>query len=758
MRRASRHALKDADAGRSEMSRPATAIVALLTLAASVGSPAAQAPPAQPPPAQAPAARAAQTIESTATAILVDVVVRDSRGRPVLDLSADDFRLEEDGVAQAIDSFTRVSRGNGIGIGVAWKSETPVTAVSPDPATPAGDPPGEESTTAIVFDHLSPETLSLAQQATLDYVPMNGEGSARVAVFATDPGIRLLQPYTSDLSKVRQAVARVSPSGTATEERQIERGDELLDRRRELREQTAAVTSNSSASGQARARNAAALGQLETELRMVQTELNMMRSFDNLDRGYRGYDTWRGLQAVVGSLAQYPGRKTLVFFSEGLPVSPVLAARLDTVIDAANRANVTAYAIDANGLRARSSLVNLRREVEGFAEERLNQLASGNDVTEQPLTMAFERVEDTLTLDSRAGLARLAGDTGGIVVEGVNDLGKAFRRIDEDARFHYLLTYSPTNTVFDGKFRRIRVRVRRSGSDVFARRGYRAVRTPGRLGLSGIESPAAKLLDRTPLPNAFPMQAGAFSFPDPVRPGLVPVVVHVATGALQFPVDQARQRYSGQADIVVRIRSGEGEDVDVLSQQYVFSGAASELEAARQGEIIFYREVDLPPGLYSVEAAVLDAAAGTGSTRLTTLNVPGPGESFQMSSLVVVSRTEKTSDAPREAAGRAPLYVGSSLIYPNLGEPVQRSAAAELPFYFTLYGDVAGVSVTAELLRQGQSLASAPVTVADTSRPRVQHVGRLPIGQLPAGTYELRITASRDARSLVRTAYFTVRE
>ena len=46
-----------------------------------------------------------------------------------------------------------------------------------------------------------------------------------------------------------------------------------------------------------------------------------------------------------------PGRKTIVFFSEGLPVSPALSAQLDAVIDAANRANVTTYAIDAHGLR-----------------------------------------------------------------------------------------------------------------------------------------------------------------------------------------------------------------------------------------------------------------------------------------------------------------------------------------------------------------------------------------------------------------------
>src|SRR5687767_5175388 len=54
-----------------------------------------------------------QAITSTATAILVDAVVRDKHGKLLTDLSASDFEVFEDGAAQAIDSFTRVSHGAG---------------------------------------------------------------------------------------------------------------------------------------------------------------------------------------------------------------------------------------------------------------------------------------------------------------------------------------------------------------------------------------------------------------------------------------------------------------------------------------------------------------------------------------------------------------------------------------------------------------------------------------------------------------------
>src|SRR5688572_6061980 len=114
-----------------------------------------------------------QPIASAATAVLVDVVVRDRRGRPVTDLAVEDFTIAEDGVPQKVDSFTRVTRGGGIGVGVAWKQPNTTVALPPPVADPAVAVSAvEDSTTALVFDHLSAESLRLAQKATRDYVPL----------------------------------------------------------------------------------------------------------------------------------------------------------------------------------------------------------------------------------------------------------------------------------------------------------------------------------------------------------------------------------------------------------------------------------------------------------------------------------------------------------------------------------------------------------------------------------------------------------
>jgi VWFA-related protein len=697
-----------------------------------------------------------QSYTSTTTAILVDVVVRDRKGQPVTDLTADDFAVFEEGARQKIDTFTRVSRGSGIGVGIAWKPQAPPVAVGAA-ARPASDlpDPSEESTTALVFDHLSSETLRLAQRATLKYIPASGESGSRIGVFTTGGGVRLVQRFTTDLPRVRQAVEQVMPAGLAGEESDARRADQLVERRRQLRDTVEAGEAGVVAGGGAViAANAAELGARASELRQIQTELNMMRSFDNLDRDHKGYDTALGLLAVVQSLSVYPGRKTIVFFSEGLPVSPVLAARLDYVIDLANRANVTAYAIDANGLRAKSTSDSMQKEIEAFTQERLAQNASGSGSSEQPLTMSFERVEDTLRLDSRTGLARLASETGGFLVEGSNDLSSAFRRIDEDNQFHYLLTYSPSNMEFDGKFREIRVQVRKPGMQVFARRGYRAVRSPRGIDAGNYDLPALALLARTPLPRAFPMYASGFSFPEPSRPGLTPIVVKVRTDALNFVVDTRRGTYSAQAVILVRLRDAQGE-VQKLSQQYLLAGDAKDVEAAKQGEILFYREASLAPGVHTVESIVYDSLGERGSARIATLTIPPPS-SLGMSSLVLVDRVEELQDAPLGSNAEPPLRVGRTLLYPNVGEPFRRGPSAQVPFYFALYGDVTGLRASVQLLRSGQVVAEAPLQLASPIGGRVQHVGRLPVSGLPPGTYELRIRATDGRREESRTAFFTL--
>jgi VWFA-related protein len=737
------------------MKRLAILVSTALLLAGSRGTPVSgQSRPASSPDPQ--------SYSTATTAILVDVVVRDRKGKPVTDLTAADFEVYEDRVAQRIDTFTRVTRGGGIGVDVKWKRPGATVAIFPADSVP---PPSQardaadQATTALVFDHLGDESLGLAQKATLAYVPMTGDSDVRVGVFATEPGVRIVQSYTTDRSAVRRAVSQIMPAGTSADQQKAERRDEVMDRRREL--QMARLSQSTAAATATTAANGGQMGLTEAELRMLEMERTQIDGFDLLDREHKGYDTTLALMGVIRSLAETPGRKSIVFFSEGLPVSPVLSARFDDLIDAANRANVTVYAVDANGLKTRGNFADARKQLQEFTDDRMMQNISGSSGSNQPLSRGFERVEDTVRLDSRTGLARLAEDTGGFLVEQSNNLTPAFKRIDEDNQFHYMLSYTPRNTVFDGKFRQIVVKSRRSGAQVFARKGYRATRAPGSIDSPGYELPALAMLDRAPLPNAFPMQAAGFSFPDPQHPGLTPLVVRLSTDSLRFIVDSEKSTYSAQVAVVVRIKDGQGKDIHKLSQQYVLSGDVKDMDAARKGTILFYREPLLAPGVYTVESIAFDALGGKGSARISTLTVPSAeSQTLGLSSLVFVDHVEQTDTKPTDHAEHAaPFFVGQTLVYPNVGNPVMKTTTKELPFFFTIYrGETGPLTGTAQLLRNGGVVAEAPLEIGSSADLRIQQLDRLPVSGLSAGTYELRITVASGPQRVSESAYFTLQD
>src|SRR5262249_30029397 len=154
--------------------------------------------------------------------------------------------------------------------------------------------------------------------------------------------------------------------------------------------------------------------------------------------------------------------------------------------------------------------------------------------------------------------------------------------------------------------------------------------------------------------------------------------------------------------IVVRIKDAHGGDLHKLSQQYVLSGDLKDMDAAKRGTILFYREPLLAPGVYTVESIAYDALAGNGSARVSTLTGPSAeSNTLGLSSLIFVDHLEQTdgpvSDRNQHAA---PFYVGQTLVYPNVGSPVVKATTKDLPFFFTIYqGEPGPLSATAQLLR-----------------------------------------------------------
>jgi hypothetical protein len=482
--------------------------------------------------------------------------------------------------------------------------------------------------------------------------------------------------------------------------------------------------------------------------------------FREIEQQQQGYTSINALRAIATALSALPGRKTIVFFSEGLPLrSDDVRERFDAMIEHANRANVSIYPVDTVGLRIHSQDVASGRAISQASVSDLDtaiadpgSLAGGG--------AALSRSEAVLRGGSTTHIfGRLAKETGGFVIENTNDLAGGFRRIDADRRFHYLLTYTPANGEFNGEYRRIEVKVKRRGMNVRARRGYAAVHAPGTIPTLSYEAPALAALAQTPRPDAIPSTVRVLRLPQPAAPGRVALAIRVPAGAVTLRVNEGTATYESDLTVVARITDDKGNVVRKGSQPYRLSGPADEIEAARAEDVVFFRTPELPPGAYTVEYAVYDALsskAGAGSLPLT-VQPDAPGL-LQVGDLVLLDKAEQILES--ELDERNPLIVGDVLLYPVLADALAAGTNVPLAFYVGIRPDRTRPQVTATvtLTKGGQTVAAGPLGVSPPGADgRIHQMSRITVDDLSPGEYALAVSVSDGASTQNRSVRFVVR-
>jgi VWFA-related protein len=703
-----------------------------------------------------------QTVRVSTSEVTLDVVVRDKKGRPVRDLAAADFEIYEDGVRQKIESFRLVGREVRRG-GPAPKKDEPAPK-SAAPVTAARENTAEPNVVALIFDRLRPEARALSRRAALAYATESINPGDFTGVFVIDQSLRILQPFTDQAQLVSQAVEQATallPSVFASNTEQIRSAS---GRSAALEQSGAAAASSAGSAGAARdGAGASAAGQeaglAAAEGMFAQMNQRMLETFETLDRNQQGYATVYALLAVIDSLRNLPGRKTIIFFSEGLAIPPAVQHRFRSVIHAANRANVSIYPIDAAGLRTESADLEAAREINAIAAQRTRQQSSSRDSSSGPMMRSLERNEDLLKFNPQTGLGQLADQTGGFLISNTNDLSTGLRHIDEDMRVHYVLTYVPVSQEYDGKFRQISVRLGRPNLDVQTRKGYYAIDRISSSPVLDYEVPALAALRTARQDNPFALRLGGLHLPAASRPGLMPILVEVPLSALTFTTDKEKKTWAADFSIVTLIRDEAKQVVLKLSQQYPLSGAADKLESARKGEVLFYREADLAPGRYTIEAVVYDAPTGKAGVQRINVEVPDADETrLRLSSLMLIRRADRLTAEERQQDN--PLHFGEVILYPNLGEPLHKAASKQLAFYFTAWpakGSGEKPKLVIEVQQNGRTIAqtSAELAAADESGC-IRQVSALPLDNFQPGNYELKITVKDAKSSLSRSTPFTI--
>jgi len=699
-----------------------------------------------------------------ANEVSLDIVVRDKKGHPVRDLTASDFEVYEDGVRQQIGSFRFVlreptERGNTTA-GATSGKEGPASRVAPPRDVASA------GVIALVFDRLSPEARALARKAGLAYAEEGITGGGFTGVFGIDQALRTIQSYTDNPELIRQAVERATSSTTSTYASAAGKVRDLSDRSTSLSQQTANQESAANASGAARdsagaAAAGAAIGQAAAQQAFTEMEARVLENFEALERDQQGFATINSLLAVITPMRNLPGRKTIIFFSEGLALPQSVQTKFPAVINAANRANVSIYAIDSAGLRIESGAAEAAREINSLASRRMQQTAKGTDTVQSaPYTKALERNEDLLRLDPRSGLGQLADETGGFLIHDTNDLKAGLRRIDDDMRAYYVLTYIPKNDVYNGQFRHIAVKLNRQNLEAQTRKGYYAVESVGQLPMLDYEAPAiAASRNARPNPNPSSLRAGALHFPATGRPGLAVILGETPISAFTLSPASDKKTYNADFSIIALVRDQSGQIVQKLSQHYPLSGPVEKLEAAKKVAVLFYREAQLSPGRYTVELIAYDAALRKADVRKTSLEIPQVDEAkLRLSSVVVLRRAERiTADEQKKDQ---PFYFGELVVYPNLGQPITKSVTKQLAYFLTAWpakGSVEPLKLVADVVQNGRSVAqtSAQLLAAD-DQGRIKYAGALPLDDLQPGAYELKVTVSDHQTSVSRSTQFRI--
>lgn len=354
-------------------------------------------------------------------------------------------------------------------------------------------------------------------------------------------------------------------------------------------------------------------------------------------------------------------------------------------------------------------------------------------------------------------LGQLANETGGLLISGTNNPGPRLRQVNEDLHSYYVLTYTPKNSDYDGKFRQISVKVKRSGVDVQARKGYYAVGARYDTPVMGFEAPALAVLGTKSQPNAFPIRAAAFSFPEAGKPGLVPVMVEVPGSSVNFVGDTDKKTYRTDLAVVVVIKDEFDRPVRKLSGQFLLSGPLDQLEKAKRGNILFYRETDLEPGKYTMDSIAYDSINNQSSVSHSPLVVPDSDQTkLRISNLVVVAKAQKVAaNAPA-----SPFRMGELMLFPNLGEPLHKANSKGLNMFLTIYppkGSSVAPKMSVELAQAGQSLGQLPIQLpAPDQSGRIQYTGILPLDAFPTGEYELKATVSDGVTKATRSQRFMV--
>jgi VWFA-related protein len=639
------------------------------------------------------------TFRSGTRLIVQTVSVKDRDGNPIEGLTARDFIVTEDGEPQTI-SFVEFQR-----LDTTPDAPSPPTApvaaathTSPAWPQPLDSRYRDRRLLILYFDQtaLPPPDLMRAYAAGRTYIATQMQGLDLVAIMTFEGGaVRIKQEFTDDRAALNDVILRLIAGDDLD-------GDGVPDTTDDI---------------------GTAFGQDDAEFSILNTDRQLS-----------------ALQTAVTMLRPFPEQKSLVYFASGLRLNGVdNQAQLRATVNAAIRANVSIFPVDARGLVASAPLGDAARPSPGGIGMFSGRLA-------EAATTGFQRSQDTLY-----GLAK---DTGGRALFDDNDLSLGIVQAAQAITSYYIIGYYSTHDALDGKFRRVRVSLAGGlSAELTYRQGYFADKAFGKFTAADKERQLeeAFMLENPITDITIAMEVNYFQLNRAEY--FVPVAVKIPGSEL------ALARRGGASRTVIDFMAEVKDDYGITIQN-VRDKLDIKLDDQTAAELAlrpiqYETGFTLLPGKYVLKILARDAETGRIGTFLTPFTIPNLNREEQRvptSSVVLSSQRVALGDAlfsvrQKIAADAAnPLVSDGQKLIPSITRVFSR--ARDLYVFLQVYQRTATTTqplvAFVSFYRGGvKTFETAPLAVTDGLDPRSKAVPlrfSVPLVNVAPGRYDCQVT------------------
>jgi len=531
------------------------------------------------------------TFSTTTNLVVVDVTVTDSSGKPVGALTKDDFVLLEDGKAQTLLSCD------------LQKLETkPLPPATPELKTRANAPDAPKAAPALVEPPKDPETKFRDRRLIVmlfDLSSMQPPEQIRAAAAATKflnsqltksdvvsimtfgTTLKTVQDFTDDRDLLFAAI-----HGLHIGESSEQAG--LADTGADSEDQSGAFVAD------------------ETEFNIFNTDLKLA-----------------ALEDAARRLAPYQEKKALVYLSSGVEKTGVdNQSQLRATVNAAVRANVAFYPIDARGLVAQAPGGDASQ-----AGAVGSNLYSGKG--QRSLRDSLHNQQETLVT--------LAADTGGKAMLDSNDLTLGMTQVQKDIESYYILTYASANTAEDGRYRRIEVKLAPRvtlAAKLNYRKGYFAPTTFARMSEANKEAQLQRALESENPITDLPIAVEIDYFRLDKTKYFVPVSVEIPGSALAFR--NKGSKAATELDFTAEVRDARGKPAAAVRDTIPLKLDETTAGQVARKHIQYDTGLTLTPGKYKLRFVARENGEGKVGTFETPFTIPDltSGSALRFSSVI----------------------------------------------------------------------------------------------------------------------------